>query len=121
MKGKNIQDLSQKSYLSIGEVARKLELSVEVIRKWEREFPKQIRPLRTKGDVRLYSRKDVESIEMVKRLLHTEGMTIAGAQKKLSTQQSREEVQQEVITRLHQLRNQLQDIVDQLDAAMAQK
>jgi len=120
MKNKNIQDIAQKNYLSIGEVAGKLGISVEVIRKWEREFPRQIRPLRTKGDVRLYSRKDVENIEMIKRLLHHEGMTVAGAQKKLSTNQGQEESQQEVITRLKHIRQQLQDIVDQIDAAMAQ-
>lgn len=112
---------NQKNYLSIGEVARKLQISVEVLRKWEREFPKQIKPLRTKGDVRLYSRKDVENIEMIKRLLHTEGMTVAGAQKKLQTRQGQEEIQQEVISRLKGLRQQLQDIVDQIDVAMAQK
>jgi len=121
MKKNNNPNFGQKSYLSIGEVARKLEVSVEVIRKWEKDFPRQIRPLRTKGDVRLYSRKDVESIEMIKRLLHTEGMTIAGAQKKLNNNQSQEEKQQEVITRLRNLRQELQDIVDQIDAAMAQE
>lgn len=116
----NNANIAQKSYLSIGEVSRKLGVSVEVIRKWEREFPRQIRPLRTKGDVRLYSRKDIESIEMIQRLLHTEGMTVAGAQKKLKTRQGQEEMQQEVISKLRNLRKELQDIVDQIDATIAQ-
>ncbi|MDO4496262.1 MAG: MerR family transcriptional regulator [Bacteroidales bacterium] len=118
MKTKNVHDIAQKSYLTIGEVARQLGVSVEVIRKWEREFPRQIRPLRTKGDVRLYNKKDVENIEMIQRLLHNEGMTVAGAQKKLTHNQSREEAQQEVISRLRSIRKQLQDIVEQIDIAM---
>lgn len=120
MKSKDIQDISQKSYFSIGEVAKILEISVEVIRKWEREFPKQVKPLRTKGDVRLYSRKDVEQIKMIMRLLHNEGMTIAGAQKKLNNNVDDETSRQEVLTHLYHLKNQLQEIVDQIDATMAQ-
>lgn len=106
-----------KTYYSIGEVAEMYQISVEVLRKWERDFPKIIRPLRTKGDTRLYDRKQVEKVGMVKRLLHTEGMTVAGAQKKLGEKQTQEETHQEVLTHLYNIRKQLQDIVDQIDAA----
>lgn len=119
MKNKNSTSTEMtKSYYSIGEVAEMYQISVEVLRKWERDFPKIIRPLRTKGETRLYDHKQVEKVGMVKRLLHTEGMTVAGAQKKLGARQSQEETHQEVLTHLYNIRKQLQDIVDQIDATL---
>lgn len=108
-------DLTAKQYYSIGEVAEVMGVSVEVLRKWERDFPRTIRPMRTKGDTRLYSRRDIEKIEMIYRLRHTEGKTIRGVKNTLSQKQPEEEIKQEVITRLCNLRNQLQGIVDQLN------
>lgn len=108
-------DLTAKQYYTIGEVAQMLGVSIEVLRKWERDFPKAVKPMRTKGDTRLYSRRDIEKIEMIYRLRHNEGKTIAGVRNTLSQRQPEEEVKQEVITRLGNLRQQLQGIVDELN------
>lgn len=93
-------------------------LSVEVLRKWERDFPKRIKPMRTKGDTRLYRRKDVEQIQMIYRMRHTEGRTIEGVRKQLQNNPTQEEVKQEVINSLRNIRQQLQQIVDELDGVL---
>ena len=106
---------SAKRYLSIGEMAQKVGVSIEVLRKWERDFPRVIRPMRTKGETRLYDHKQQEQVAMVYRLLHVEGMTIAGAQQRLRCGQSREEQTQEVLERLRGVRAQLMDVVHELE------
>lgn len=107
-------DSSAKEYYTIGEVSEMMGVSVEVLRKWERDFPKIVRPMRTKGATRLYRKKDVEKLQMIYRMRHTEGKTISGVQKALGTKQSEEEIKQEVISSLYNIREQLQGIVDQL-------
>jgi len=54
-----------------------------VLRYWETEFP-QIKPEKGRSGHRLYKKKDLDTILLVKQLLYTEGYTIAGARKKLS-------------------------------------
>lgn len=48
----------EKKYLSIGEVAEKFGVSIEVLRKWEKDFPKVLKPMRTKGESRLYDKNN---------------------------------------------------------------
>lgn len=105
---------AQKKYLSIGEVAAKFSISVEVLRKWEHDFPGVLRPKRTGGETRLYDAKQVEKVSMIYQLLRVEGLTIEGARKRLSNKQTDEEQRQEVITKLTGVRNQLQSIVDEI-------
>lgn len=61
-----------------------------VLRYWEGEFS-EIRPQRAGSKQRLFRRADVEVILKVKRLLHGEGFTIAGAKKALAKSKSSEE------------------------------
>ena len=51
-----------------------------VLRYWESEF-KVIKPRRAKSNQRLYRKKDVEYLLLIKSLLHGEGYTISGARK----------------------------------------
>lgn len=72
-----------KEFFRIGEVGRLTGLEPHVIRYWETEFP-QIRPDKTGSKQRLYRKKDVETILLIKRLLYEEGYTITGAKKRLN-------------------------------------
>jgi len=74
--------LPEKLFFKIGEVARLTALKPHVLRYWETEFPR-IRPQKSRSGQRLYRRKDVEALLLVKRLLHEERFTIEGAKKKL--------------------------------------
>ena len=114
-------DTQGKKYFTIGEVAAMVGLSVEVLRKWEKDFPDKIKPMRTKGDTRLYRQRDLEQIQMIYRMRHTEGKTIEGVRKTLRNKPGQEENKQEVITHLTNVRQQLQRIVDELDGVLARR
>ncbi|MFH1034840.1 MAG: MerR family transcriptional regulator [Pseudomonadota bacterium] len=74
--------LPSKPYFRIGEVAELLGVETYVLRYWESEFP-QLKPVRAPSRQRLYRRADVETLSYIKRLLHEEGYTIAGAKRRL--------------------------------------
>ena len=75
-------ELPDRVYYRIGEVSRLVGVEPHVLRYWETEF-KIIKPRRAKSKQRLYRRKDVENLLLIKNLLHDEGYTIAGAQRLL--------------------------------------
>lgn len=76
------QQQPSKLFYRIGEVSRITGLEQYVLRYWETEFP-QIKPDKGKSKQRLYSKKDLDNILLVKQLLYKEGYTIAGARKRL--------------------------------------
>lgn len=107
--------VSQKKYLTIGEVAEMFQVSVETLRKWERDFPRVLKPMRTGKDTRLYDAKQQKNVAMIYHLLREEGLSIEGAQKRLTNKQSDEEIRQEVIAKLQNVRSQLVGIVEEID------
>jgi DNA-binding transcriptional MerR regulator len=80
--------IPDKLYFRIGEVARLCGVETYVLRFWETEFP-QMRPNKSGTGQRLYRKRDVELAMRVRRLLHDEGYTIAGARQVLA-QEARE-------------------------------
>ena len=74
--------LPDKLYFKIGEVARIAGVKPYVVRYWESEFG-ALRPEKSRSGQRLYRRQDVQKLLDIKRLLHQEGYTIAGARKRL--------------------------------------
>jgi len=66
--------------LKIGEAARALGVEAYVLRFWETQFP-FLRPRHASSSHRIYQPKDLALLRMVKRLLHVDGYTIAGAKK----------------------------------------
>src|SRR6266516_6458938 len=77
------QQPPSKLFFRIGEVSRLTGLEQYVLRYWETEFP-QIKPDKGRSKQRLYTKKDVDNILLVKQLLYKDGYTIAGARKKLN-------------------------------------
>ena len=74
--------IPDKLYFRIGEVSELAGLPAYVLRFWETEFP-QLKPTKSGTGQRMYRRRDVENLLLVKRLLYEEGYTIAGARDKL--------------------------------------
>lgn len=72
----------EKLYFRIGEVASIVGVEPHVLRYWESEF-RSIRPLKSAKGQRIYSRRDVETLQKVKDLLYAHRFTIAGAKRKL--------------------------------------
>ncbi|MDB4932511.1 MAG: transcriptional regulator, MerR family, partial [Myxococcaceae bacterium] len=72
----------KKQYFRIGEVARLLDVPSHVLRYWETEF-RAVRPIKSASGQRVYSRRDVERLQLIKRLLRDERYTIEGARRAL--------------------------------------
>jgi DNA-binding transcriptional MerR regulator len=75
-------DLSDKRYYRIGEVSRITGVKPHVLRYWESEF-RWMTPAKSRSRQRLYRKRDIEIIRLLKRLLYDERFTIAGARKRL--------------------------------------
>ncbi len=73
---------SSQAFRTIREVADWLGVAAHVLRFWESKFP-QIKPVKRAGGRRYYRPADMELVGGIKVLLHDQGMTIRGAQKKL--------------------------------------
>jgi DNA-binding transcriptional MerR regulator len=72
------QDIPDKLYFRIGEVAKLAGVKQYVLRFWESEFP-VLGPKKSGTGHRLYRRKDVEMVLEIKRLLYEKRFTIEGA------------------------------------------
>lgn len=75
-------EIPDKIFFKIGEVSEIAGVKPYVLRYWESEF--SINPHKSGSGQRLYRKKDIERILLIKRLLYQEGFTIAGARKHLS-------------------------------------
>jgi DNA-binding transcriptional MerR regulator len=89
------EQLPDKLYFKIGEVADIVGVKPYVLRYWESEFS-VIKPAKTRFKHRLYRRKDVETLLQIKRLLHEQRFTIEGARKRLKSLQKEERQQLEM-------------------------
>ncbi len=63
----------------IKEVSDRLNLPISTIRYWEREFEGILTPARTEKGQRRYSRREIKTLETIKRLVHFEGKSIVEA------------------------------------------
>ncbi len=78
--------IPEKIYFKIGEVCDLVGVEAHVLRYWETEFS-MLSPQKNKSGQRSYRRRDVEMALRIKELLYKEMFTIAGARKKLQSEQ----------------------------------
>jgi len=69
-------------YFRIGDVAEIVGVKPHVLRYWESEFS-EISPDKSGAGQRVYTRRDVETILLIQKLVHSEGYSIDGARRKL--------------------------------------
>lgn len=69
-------------FFSIGEVCELTDLKPHVLRYWESQF-RFLNPAKNRSGNRVYQRKEIELILLVKHLLYTEKYTIDGARQKI--------------------------------------
>ena len=66
----------------ISMAARLLDMHPQTLRKYERLG--LVRPTRTIGSMRVYSRDELDRLKLIKRLVEDEGVNLAGVQRLLS-------------------------------------
>jgi len=69
-------------FFSIGEVCELTGLKPHVLRYWESQF-KFLKPAKNRSGNRVYQRREVELVVLVKHLLYVEKYTIDGARQKV--------------------------------------
>ena len=70
----------------ISMAARLMDMHPQTLRKYERLG--LVRPTRTVGSMRVYSREELDRLKVIKRLVEDEGVNLAGVQRLLSIAES---------------------------------
>ena len=74
--------IAAKEYYSIGEVCEIADLKPHVLRYWESQFP-VLKPTKNAAGNRVYKRRDIKLVQLLRHLLYAEKYTIEGARQKL--------------------------------------
>ena len=74
--------MPEKMFYKIRDVAKIVGVKAHVLRYWESEFS-ALSPRKNRSGQRTYTRKDIDSALEIKRLLHGERFSIAGAKQYL--------------------------------------
>ncbi len=106
-------------FFSIGDVCQLTDLKPHVLRYWESQF-RFLNPAKNRSGNRVYQRREIELIMLVKHLLYTEKFTIDGARRRIEQyrrtgtlkSEARFALQHETI---ESLTTALRDILDVLD------
>jgi DNA-binding transcriptional MerR regulator len=101
------QQQPNKLFYRIGEVSRLSGLEQYVLRYWESEFP-QLKPNKGRSGQRLYTKKELDTVLLIKQLLYKEGYTISGARKKMNGRGDRDALEALVETAKKELRELLE-------------
>jgi len=75
-------EIPNRALFKASEVCDLVKVQPYVLRSWETEFPK-LGVAKTAGGPRVYRRADVEQVLRIKHLLLVDGLTLAGARRKL--------------------------------------
>jgi DNA-binding transcriptional MerR regulator len=75
-------EIPNRALFKAGEVCDLVKVQPYVLRSWEAEFP-ALGIAKTVGAPRVYRRTDVEQVLRIKHLLLVEGLTLAGARRRL--------------------------------------
>ena len=115
------RSIAPKEYYSIGEVCELVDLKPHVLRYWEAQFP-ALNPSKNRAGNRVYRRKEIKLILLLKHLLYKERYTIEGARQKLDQLRRGGELQSAAARALDSemldlLRIELRRIMDILEPA----
>jgi DNA-binding transcriptional MerR regulator len=120
---------NRRPLLKAAEVCEILKVQPYVLRSWEKEFP-NLGVAKTADGPRLYRRADLDEVQRIKQLVFGEGLTIAGARRKLEEERATTEelpfeeleeegapppVSKQARARLERVRRGLQSILELLD------
>ena len=72
---------AEKIFYTIGETAKIFNVNISLIRYWEKEFS-VLKPKKNKKGNRLFTKKDLEHLQIIYHLVKERGYTLQGAKKK---------------------------------------
>jgi DNA-binding transcriptional MerR regulator len=80
-------EIPKRALFKAAEVCDLLQVQPYVLRSWEAEFP-GLGVSKSEGSPRVYRRSDVERVVRIKHLLMVEGLTLAGARRRLDEEEA---------------------------------
>ena len=106
-------------FFSIGEVCELTDLKPHVLRYWESQF-RFLNPAKNRSGNRVYQRREIELILLVKHLLYTEKYTIEGARQKVDEHKKSQDLKHAArgalnIEALEALEGELRGLFEALD------
>ena len=112
-------EIPDKLYYTIGEVAKYYDLKPYILHYWEKEFP-QLSPAKRRGNRRHYQKKDLVLIAKIRTLLYEQGYTLEGARRKLlEKKQPVQDATHLSTTQVNKAVNQLECLLIDIDLALA--
>lgn len=104
-----------KLYYSIKEVAQMFGVNESTLRYWEQEFPYLKPKVSGPAKIRQYQEKDIEQIRLIHNLVKVRGFKLAAAKKIINSNRDGADRKAEVLTRLMDIRSELQALKQQMD------
>ena len=104
-----------KLYYSIKEVAEIFGVNESTLRYWETEFPYLKPKVSGPARIRQYQEKDIEQIRLIHNLVKVRGFKLAAAKKIINANRNGADKKAEVLTKLIDVREQLQALKKQMD------
>ena len=104
----NISTLT-KLYYTIGEVADMFDVSKSLIRYWESEFS-ILKPGKNRKGDRRFTKQNIEQLAIIYHLVKEKGYTLDGAKKEIKSNRSAQKARIQLLEKLKQIRDGLEDI-----------
>jgi DNA-binding transcriptional MerR regulator len=108
--------IPDKLAFKIGEVADIVGVKAYVLRYWQTEFD-VLRPKKSKHGQRMYERKDVENLLLIKKLLYRDRFSIEGARsalKKLKKDNVRVKQIKSIAEHIEEAKDRVLDLLDEI-------
>lgn len=116
---RQLSEIPDKMAFKIGEVADMIDVKTYVLRYWETEFD-AIRPKKSNSNQRMYTRRDVENVMLIKKLLYRDRFSIEGARKALKSLKGEvKEVKSwnSVSNKIERSTRELEDLIEMIELA----
>lgn len=116
-----LTSIPEKMAFKIGEVSELVGVKPYVLRYWESEFD-ALKPKKSRHNQRVYQKKDVELVMMIKKLLYRDRFSIEGARsalKGLKKDKKKAQALQEAASKIESVRMRAEDVLDDLSRLRA--
>lgn len=110
--------IPDKLAFKIGEVAEIVGVKAYVLRYWETEF-EVLKPKKSKHNQRMYERRDVENLLLIKKLLYRDRFSIEGARtalKKLRKDNVRVKQIKTMAEHIDEAKDRVLDLIDEINS-----
>ena len=103
----------KKTYYSISEVSKMLNIKEHTIRFWEKEFD-VLQPKKNAKGNRKFTPKDIKNLELIYHLVKQRGFTLEGAKTHLKENKGKTLENFDIIRKLESVKSELLKIKEQL-------